>query len=160
MLLPFGACIAVEFVLFVFANDSGQNNNEISAILQKLKTLEEEVSTLKQGLKSCQSGRNEFSKSNTEISEYKLWSLSKPATCFVGMFRWWVTGCHSSRTYLYPTSLKRITSRSYMYFHTIFLTARNFFFYIESVYIRQHPPFAPPPKKITHLWTYMLYNKI
>lgn len=72
MLLPFGACIAVEFVLFVFANDSGQNNNEISAILQKLKTLEEEVSTLKQGLKSCQSGRNEFSKSNTEISEYIL----------------------------------------------------------------------------------------
>lgn len=88
MLLSFGACIAVEFVLFVFANDFGQNNNEISAILQKLKTLEEEVSTLKQGLKSCQSGRNEFSKSSTEISEYKLWSLSKPATCFVRMFTW------------------------------------------------------------------------
>lgn len=70
MLLPFGACIAVELILFAFANDSSRDSG-ISAILQKLKTLEEEVSTLKQRLKSCQNGHNEFSKSNTEFSKLK-----------------------------------------------------------------------------------------
>lgn len=77
MLLPFGACIAVELILFAFANDSSRDSG-ISAILQKLKTLEEEVSTLKQRLKSCQNGHNDFSKSNTEFSKLKLWSLSNP----------------------------------------------------------------------------------
>lgn len=85
MFLSFGVCIALEMVLFVFANDSSVNSQNI-AILQKLKTLEEEmsmlkqtklktledeVSMLKQSLKSCQSGCNESSKSNTETSEYK-----------------------------------------------------------------------------------------
>ncbi|XP_052706001.1 complement C1q-like protein 4 [Crassostrea angulata] len=71
MLLPFGACIAVELILFAFANDSSRDSG-ISAILQKLKTLEEEVSTLKQRLKSCQNGHNEFSKSNTEFRERRF----------------------------------------------------------------------------------------
>lgn len=101
MFLSFGVCIALEMVLFVFANDSSVNSQNI-AILQKLKTLEEEmsmlkqtklktledevsmlkqrelktleeVSMLKQSLKSCQSGCNESSKSNTDnlSSEYK-----------------------------------------------------------------------------------------
>eukprot|EP00105_Crassostrea_gigas_P034897 XP_019919045.1 PREDICTED: complement C1q-like protein 4 isoform X2 [Crassostrea gigas] len=80
MFLSFGVCIALEMVLFVFANDSSVNSQNI-AILQKLKTLEEEmsmlkqtklktleeeVSMLKQSLKSCQSGCNESSKSNTD----------------------------------------------------------------------------------------------
>nr|XP_034328989.1 complement C1q-like protein 4 [Crassostrea gigas] len=100
MFLSFGVCIALEMVLFVFANDSGVNSQNI-AILQKLKTLEEEmsmlkqtklktleeevsmlkkrelktleeVSILKQSLKSCQSGCNESSKSNTETRERRI----------------------------------------------------------------------------------------
>lgn len=96
MFLSFGVCIALEMVLFVFANDSSVNSQNI-AILQKLKTLEEEmsmlkqtklktledeVSMLKQSLKSCQSGCNESSKSNTDnlSSEYKpcLFGYLKP----------------------------------------------------------------------------------
>lgn len=93
MSLSFGVCIALEMALFVFANDSSVNSQNI-AILQKLKTLEvevsmlkqrelktlEEVSMLKQSLKSCQSGCNESSKSNAETSEYKpcLFGYLKP----------------------------------------------------------------------------------
>eukprot|EP00105_Crassostrea_gigas_P001897 XP_011414244.1 PREDICTED: complement C1q-like protein 4 isoform X1 [Crassostrea gigas] len=47
MFLSFGVCIALEMVLFVFANDSSQID-ETTAILQKFKNLEEEVSMLKQ----------------------------------------------------------------------------------------------------------------
>lgn len=96
MFLSFGACIALEMVLFVFANDSSQID-ETTAILQKFKTLEkevsmlkqrelktseeismlkqrelktlEEVSMLKQMLNSCQGAWNEFSKSNPGMSE-------------------------------------------------------------------------------------------
>ncbi|XP_052705649.1 heavy metal-binding protein HIP-like [Crassostrea angulata] len=85
MSLSFGVCIALEMALFVFANDSSVNSQNI-AILQKLKTLEvevsmlkqrelktlEEVSMLKQSLKSCQSGCNESSKSNTETRERRI----------------------------------------------------------------------------------------
>lgn len=81
MFLYFGVCISVELILFAFANDFIQDR-KIAAILQKLKTLEdemsmlkrrelktlEEVSILKQTLNSCQSGWNEFSKPN--LSEY------------------------------------------------------------------------------------------
>lgn len=96
MILSFGACIALKMVLFVFANDSSQID-ETTAILQKFKTLEEEVSMLKQRelktleeismlkqrelktleevsmlkqmLNSSQGGWKEFSKSNPVISE-------------------------------------------------------------------------------------------
>lgn len=77
MILSFGVCVAVEMVLFVFANDSSENSQTMVAVLQKLKTLEEEVSMLKQNLKSCQSGCNASSKSNTETSKYKLQSFSE-----------------------------------------------------------------------------------
>lgn len=76
MFQPFGVCIAVEMVLFVFANDSSENS-EITAILQRLETLEEDVSMLNQTLNSCPSECNEFSKSNTETSEYRLLTLSE-----------------------------------------------------------------------------------
>lgn len=75
MFQPFGVCIAVEIILFVFANNSV--NSEITAILQRLETLEEDVSMLNQTLNSCPSECNEFSKSNTETSEYRLLTLSE-----------------------------------------------------------------------------------
>lgn len=76
MFQPFGVCIAVEVVLFVFANNSSETS-EITAILQRLETLEEDVSMLNQTLNSCPSECNEFSKSNTETSEYRLLTLSE-----------------------------------------------------------------------------------
>lgn len=76
MFQPFGVCIAVEMVLFVFANNSSENS-EITAILQRLETLVEDVSMLNQTLNSCPSECNEFSKSNTETSEYRLLTLSE-----------------------------------------------------------------------------------
>eukprot|EP00105_Crassostrea_gigas_P001898 XP_011414245.1 PREDICTED: complement C1q-like protein 4 isoform X2 [Crassostrea gigas] len=99
MFLSFGVCIALEMVLFVFANDSSQID-ETTAILQKFKNLEEEVSMLKQRelktseeismlkqrelktleevsmlkqmLNSCQGGWNEFSKSKLGIRRGRL----------------------------------------------------------------------------------------
>nr|XP_034328987.1 complement C1q subcomponent subunit B-like [Crassostrea gigas] len=71
MFQPFGVCIAVEVVLFVFANNSSETS-EITAILQRLETLEEDVSMLNQTLNSCPSECNEFSKSNTETREKRI----------------------------------------------------------------------------------------
>lgn len=47
MFLSFGVCISVELILFAFANDFSQDG-EIATILPKLKSLENEMSMLKQ----------------------------------------------------------------------------------------------------------------